>query len=329
MKRFIRRLVLFLTVFAPAVAVAGTETQILTYPTDIEFVYDSDRDTSSGKNRVVVVDGDQGNGAAAGGDTGVLIVRGSLYMHGARGSAYFSETFAEGEDLGFQTRALSGAAPALTTGTANMAYFGNGGQILYAALGAGQTLDLDMDATKGLIISGDLVDNEGYELTLGVGGASGRVFIVGTDPAFYICATVEIADVSGTDDFHVGFRRPEVINATHDNYLDLASIGITTAANPAAIQIETIDDNAATVTTDTTDTMADGDSDKFCVYVSGAGAVTYTVDDVAPTVTAAVTLDDGQPYVPYIYYLHATTTPGLVYVSDLEVGYTALKPLGD
>ena len=310
-------------------AYAGTETQILTYPTDIEFVYDSDRDVAAGKNRTVVVDGDQGNGMAAGGDTGLLIVRGAPYVSGIAGSAYFFETFAEGTDLGWQARSPIGAAPGLATGNHNIAYFGGASKIVYAILGAGQTLDLDMHATKGLIISMDLTDNEGVELQLGVMGASSKVFVIGTDPAFYTCATVEIADVSGTDDFHVGFRRPETINATHDDYLDLASIGISTAANPAAIAIDTIDGNAATVSTDTTDTMADGDSDKFCVYVSAAGVVTYTVDDAAPTTTAAVTLTDGEPYIPYIYYLHATTTPGLVYLSDWEVGYTGLKPLGD
>jgi hypothetical protein len=70
------------------------------------------------------------------------------------------------------------------------------------------TLELAQVAT-GLDISGDFVDNDGNELVGGVVGASGRPFIIGDDPAFYFCTTVKITDADGTDDFHVGFRRPE------------------------------------------------------------------------------------------------------------------------
>jgi hypothetical protein len=56
-------------------------------------------------------------------------------------------------------------------------------------------------------------------------------------------------------------------------------------------KIETIDDNNATTTTDTTDNASDGTDHTIEVRVSAAGVVTYLIDGVAPTTTAAFTID--------------------------------------
>lgn len=230
----------------------------------------------------------------------------------------FVEHFDEGASKGLATLQLDGTAADGSTGIYNIAYYGRNA-FVYAALGAGQTADILADA-NGLDITGDSADNEGYEVMAGVLGASGRPFIVGTDPAFYTCATVTIADVSDTDEFYLGFRRPETVNATYDNYLDLVSIGIAASAATAAIQIETIDDNAANVTTDTTDTWADAATKVLCIYVSSAGVVTYKINGAAPTVTAAVTIDDGDPMIPFIRLLHAASSPAGAVVGEWEAG---------
>jgi hypothetical protein len=178
-----------------------------------------------------------------------------------------------------------------------------------------QDIAPDMD-TGGLDIGADQTDNDGAELVGGLGGASGKPFIIGTDPAFYFCITLTISDVSGTDDLHAGFRRASAGNATFDNYTDLATIG----AISGDIYIETILNNAATTSTDTTDNWADAATKKLCTYVSAAGAVTYKIDGAAPTTTAAFTFDDGDPVIPFIHYLQASDLTDVT-VTTWEVGY--------
>ena len=232
----------------------------------------------------------------------------------------YRETFGYGDGKGVTQLDSSGggACAANATTVPCIATFGSGVKLVwFPAVTA--TLELDMDAT-GLDISSDVVDNDGLEVAGGVLGASGRPFIIGDDPAFYFCATLFVDDVSGTDDLHIGFRRPSAFTATFDDYLDLASIGLVGASGD--IQIETIDDNAATTTTDTTDGWSDDETKKVCVYVSDAGAVTYKIDNVAPTTTAAFTFDDGDPVIPFVHYLHATTTPDELILSLWEVGYS-------
>lgn len=233
--------------------------------------------------------------------------------------AGYRETFGYGDGKGITQldQSNGGTCAGNTTTVPCIATFGSGVKLVWFPA-VTETLTLDMDAT-GLDISADVVDDDGLEVAGGVLGASGRPFIVGDDPAFYFCATVYVDDVSGTDDFHVGFREAEPFTATFDNYTDLASIGLVGASGD--IQIETILNNAATVTTDTTDNWADDETKKLCVYVSAAGAVTYKVDGAAPTVTASYSLADGLPVIPFVHYLHATTTPDEIILSLWEVGF--------
>jgi hypothetical protein len=231
----------------------------------------------------------------------------------------YRETFGYGDGKGISQLDSGGGATCAANSTTVpcIATFGSGVKLAwFPAVTA--TLTLDMDAS-GLDISSDVVDNDGLEVAGGVLGASGRPFIVGDDPAFYFCATLFVDDVSGTDDLHIGFREAEPFLAAFDDYTDLASIGLVGASGD--IQIETILGGAGTVTTDTTDGWADDATKKVCVYVSDAGAVTYTVGGAAPTVTAAYSLADGLPVIPFVHYLHATSTPDELILSLWEVGY--------
>jgi hypothetical protein len=40
--------------------------------------------------------------------------------------------------------------------------------------------------------------------------------------------------------------------------------------------------------------------------------VTYLIDGVAPTTTAAFSFDSGEVVVPFFFFLQATTSPGIV-----------------
>lgn len=306
-------LVAVVAVAQPTIA----EMKLRFYDTYMNINYDSNPNTT-GMTKVMEIDGADA----------VVAVTGALEVSGAVKSSYL-ETFGEGAaDAGITVFQSDGTVYDGTAGVINYIYTGNGNMFLWFPI-VGQTLLPVMSAT-GLNIGADQTDNDGAEIFAGLMGASGRPIIVGTDPAVKFCASVTIADVSGTDDFHVGWRRPQnaaasqtIALATFDDYVDLASIGIVTAASPAAIQLETINDNAATTTTDTTDTVADGVNKKYCVFVSAAGAVTYTNDGAAPTTTAAYTFDDGDMIIPFIHYLHATTSPGAITITEWEVAFTA------
>ena len=228
----------------------------------------------------------------------------------------FLETFAEGADKGFMTLQLDGTAEDGTADVVNIIYTGNGHKLAYVPIVA-QTAVIAMTA-NGLNIGLDQVANDGAELFAGVTGASGRGAIIGTTGAFKASLTFQIADVSGTDDFHFGFRRAETVNATFDNYLDVASIGCVTSADPMLIQLETILNNAGTTTTNTTDTLADATSVKFTVLVSAAGVVTYLIDGVAPSTTAAFTFDDGDLVIPFFQYIQHGDFTGDFDIEEFE-----------
>lgn len=226
-------------------------------------------------------------------------------------------TFGFGDNKGISQfdQSAGGSCAGNTTTVPCIASFGDALNLVWFPL-VTATLPLDMTSV-GLDIAGDQTDNDGNEVDGGILGASGRPFIIGDDPAFYFCATVALADVSGSDLFMTGFRRAEPFNATFDNYLDLASIGSVSGD----IKIETILNNAATTVTDTTDNWADAETHKLCTYVSSAGVVTYKVDGAAPTATAAFTFDDGDPVIPFVHLLHDADLMDSAVITLWEVGY--------
>jgi len=186
----------------------------------------------------------------------------------------------------------------------------------------------DNGTTNHLDIAGDQTGNDGIEIYTHWIGASGRPFIVGNDAAFYFRCHFSIADVSGTDDFWIGFRNAAICQGTWDNYLDAAAMGHDAA--DGTVTIATIANNGATTDTDTTDTCLDVGSRAagyiFKILVSAAGVCTFQHDIAAagtlaaPTATFAFTLDDGDPVMPMVHLLQGTTT-GHVGVMVWDVGY--------
>jgi|2_EtaG_2_1085320.scaffolds.fasta_scaffold17631_4 hypothetical protein len=182
-----------------------------------------------------------------------------------------------------------------------------GTQTLLAPVVDASGLDLQLDATA----------NDGIELTAGILTSSKSTFTVGTDAAFEFSATVEIQDVSGTDDFVIGFRKLEAYQANVDDYDEMAAINV----ESGDIKLETILNGAATTTTDTTDNWADGESKVVTVKVDAAGKVTYAIDGAAPTTVAGFTFDDAEVVIPFIYALQDTDLTN-IYVSKWECGLT-------
>lgn len=211
------------------------------------------------------------------------------------------------------TSKIAGGAATGTAGDENVMSV-DGVNFEYHILGT-QTILAPSLAAGGLNIGMDQTNNDGVEIGQGITTQSKSKFTIGTD-AFYMKVSINVADISGTDDCAIGFRTTEAYQAAIDNYNNMAVLNII----DANITIETIDDNAATTSTDTTDNAADGTTVELGVFVSAAGVVTYTIDGSAPTTTAAFTWDDGDTVVPFIYFLHSSDVAGAVLISNYEVG---------
>lgn len=315
---------------ALAILIAGTanattpEVRMSTYPTRWRVIYDTDRDSPTGdQNYLLEGIGDAANGRVAGGTaTGLLTVYGDIDLTGST-RGYFFEDFAEGAvGKGIREVGATGLAYVTTQLIMQHLYVGDGHIIGAENVGGGVSTIGTVMAATGLDITGDLTSAEGVELSLGYAGSSGRPFVVGTDPAFYTCATFTLADASGANPLVVGFRTLEIANATIASYNEYAYYGVVGTSNPNTIQIVTEVDAAldgtgdGATTTDTTETWADAASKKLCVFVSSAGVVTYTKDGAAPTVTAAATLTDGQVVVPFIYFLHSADVAQATILND-------------
>ncbi len=192
--------------------------------------------------------------------------------------------------------------------------------------GAGQTLRPAVVAT-GLDIGGDQTDDEGYELLTHFLGATGRPFIVGTDPAFYFKCKLEITDADGLDTLIAGFRRAEAQQAAHTDYADYAGLGLNTAADPMAVKTITELNGGGTTVTDTTQTLAEATAVQFRVLVSAGGVVTFQHDIAvpgtlaAPTAVGTMTFDAGDPVIPFVHFLNSANLADGVIIHSWEAGY--------
>jgi len=211
------------------------------------------------------------------------------------------------------TAGIAGGAATGTAGDENVMAI-DGVNFEYHIVGTA-TATAPILVAGGLDIGLDDANNDGIEIGEGITARSNSAFTIGTD-AFFLKVTTDIPDVSGTDDFLIGFRTAEAYQADPNDYNNMAAVNVMSGD----IQIETIDDNAATTRTDTTDNWADGASKTVAVYVSAAGVVTYTIDGSAPTTTAAFTWDDGDTVVPFIYFRHDTTVAESTVLSLYECG---------
>ncbi len=215
------------------------------------------------------------------------------------------------------TSKRAGGAATGTAGDQNVA-MGRGVSFEYVVKGT-QTILAPVKTATGWDISQDQTDNDGVEYTAGILARGDQVFTCGTDGAFSFSLKFKIADVSGTDDCAVGFRKAEAYQANIDDYDEMACLNVILGD----IKIETILNNAATTTTDTTANWADGETHTLKVLVSAARAVTYLIDGSAPSTTAAYTFDSGEVVVPFFFFLQATTTPGVVELIEWISGLDA------
>lgn len=176
--------------------------------------------------------------------------------------------------------------------------------------------------TYGLNIVQDEAENDGVEYSLGILAYNKGVFTVGTDAAFFARMKFYIDDVSGTDDCAFGFRKMAAYQANIDDYTDMAVLNVISGN----INIETILNNGDTTTTDTTLDWGDTEIHELEVIVSAAGVVTYKIDGMPPTTTAAFTFDDGDSVIPFFYQLAAADPEAAaVELIEFECGLVQLN----
>lgn len=222
-----------------------------------------------------------------------------------------------------QSNANTGAAPSGATGAVNLMSL-QGGEIMEQfIIGAGQTIIAPRMTTTGLLTSLDLTNTEGAEYNYGtaVGGLSKHRYTIGTSAAFYIELAVNAADVGGLDPFLVGFRKEQANDGTYTNYTDFAAIGARATTSADVVVIATDLNNAGETYTNTTDAWTDGQTKTLKVLVSAAGVVTYTINGVAPSVTAAFTFDAGDIVCPFIHHVFGATTPAAINWVSLKIGF--------
>lgn len=185
-----------------------------------------------------------------------------------------------------------------------------------------QTIVSPVLVAAGLNIGMDQADNDGVEITQGILARQKHAYVVGTDRAFYFRVKFTIAVVAGTDDCLVGFRKAEPYQAGPDAYDEWAALNVI----EGNINIETELNAGGTTTTDTTDDWADTEQHTLEVRVDHAGAVTYLIDDAAPTVTAAFSFDSGEVLVPFMLVIQANAAQtGALTLQEWECGYLSAR----
>ena len=168
-----------------------------------------------------------------------------------------------------------------------------------------QDNDRPTPSTSGMDYSYEQDDDDGIELRMSDNTVKGREgvdrFTVGSQ-AFSAEMEFSIAVVAGTDVGNFGFRKVEALQADLHDYDEMAGL-FPISGN---ISIQTIINDASTVTTDTTADWANTETHALKVLVDKAGAVTYKINGAAPSTTAAFSFDIGEVVTPFVHFLQAS-----------------------
>ncbi len=222
-----------------------------------------------------------------------------------------------------QAIATTGAAPVGTINTANIMMLQEGISMESYNVSA-QTIICPRCDANGLLVSLDQGVGEGAEYNWGAARNNSRhAFTIGTSAAFFFELQFRINDMDGAEPYIFGFRRVEANNAVWNAYTDFASMGMIASSSVVNIVLATELNSAGTTITDTTDAWGgDTTTNTLTVLVSGAGVVTYLVNGVAPSATAAFTFDNADIIVPYIRVEHSASATD-VHLVSMQVGFQA------
>lgn len=204
--------------------------------------------------------------------------------------------------------------PTGTTGDVN-AMLSEGDYFEYHIKGTQTIVSPAWVGGSGLNIAMDQTADDGVEITNGITSSSRTYFDVSTENCFFE-VTLLPADVSGTDDLCVGFRKAEAYQAAVDNYDEAAYFHI----NGTTLSIETILNNGATSTTNTwSNAAADATAITLRVEIVDR-VVTFKVNGSTPWTTVEFTFDASEKVIPFLYFLHNTDLMDTLYLQKWECG---------
>jgi hypothetical protein len=173
-------------------------------------------------------------------------------------------------------------------------------------------------ATGGLQIQQDLTADDGVEYILGQFNTNMNPFglTVGaaTGKDRFARLKFSISDVSGTDDCAFGFRKFQTAQANIDDYTDELVLNVISGN----VKQETILNNAATVTSATLGTWADGATHELKVIVTAAGVGKTYYDGVE--VGSPFQFDSTDPLVPFFFFLQDVDIADTVEFIEFEAG---------
>jgi hypothetical protein len=180
-----------------------------------------------------------------------------------------------------------------------------------------QTLLAPAFSLTGLDVSLDQTSTDGAEYILGGHTTRGKHAYTIGGPGFFARLKWKASDVSGQADCAFGFRKIQTYTANFDDYTDAAVLNNISGD----IKIETILNNAATVTVDTTQDWADAATHTFEVQVGQDRTTRFLVDGAFPTVSKTFLWDVDDVVVPMFFFLQAATLPGTLEWLEFEAGY--------
>ncbi len=244
----------------------------------------------------------------------------------------FHLIFNEGAAKGLSILQTDGTAMTTTANEFNWIQYA-GQRILHSPTVSGGTSTPTALASGIDLTAGNTTDDDFDEFFMGgVLGASGRPFVVGKDPAFFTCATIQMEDGADAELFAVGFQAPgssgvtavpqSATIGTHINYALYGQYDSAATCTTACPFYLLTGIGGTDVATDTTEVTADATDYELCVYVSGTGVTTYTKNGSAPTATAAATMADGVQLVPYIVVKQNGTDDTDMLLKSWRAGYT-------
>lgn len=255
---------------------------------------------------------------------------GDITMSGTVKELNSEFAFSSGTDLTItqspimQTAATTGGVPTGATGDVNLMQLQDGCLMEQFILGAGQTIIAPRMSANGLNISLDNVDNEGAEYNFGARAGAKHAYTIGTSAAFFLEAQIYVADMSGCEPLLMGFRKVEANNADQTMYTDFYAMGLNNATSATAVTLTSqLNTGGVTLQSSTDAWGGDGTIQTLKVLVSAAGVVTATISGAAPSAPLAYTFDNADVVMPYIHFLHDTTTPGEIALLSLKCGFQA------
>jgi hypothetical protein len=162
-------------------------------------------------------------------------------------------------------------------------------------------------------------NSKAIEVTEGNSVNTKNSFVTGTSPAFYVQASFVLPVLNTVQNILLGFRIVQTYQATSlPTYTDYAGIGILSTLGEFNIQTQKT--SGGEVDTDTTQAATAATLFTLKVLVSSAGVVTYQINGLAPTVTAAYTFTASTRVIPFIYLIQAAGAHGELDLVSYQCG---------